>query len=85
MVAESRHLDVHERIKRQGFQDLVKFAGAFNLEDADVGPFWLAYFLLKVRPLTLLLKISPHARAPWHGSLIVFGSTSCGMRTVILT
>src|ERR1700723_3277807 len=54
MMAESAPLDFHERIKRQGAQNLMQLAGVLDVEDADVRVF--ARDPPQVPPLTLSLQ-----------------------------
>ena len=58
MVTKSGYLDFHERIKRQGIQQFVKFGRALDIKDTNVRV--LARNSPEMYPLALLLKfLSP--------------------------
>jgi len=56
MTTKGGHLNIHERIERQRFQELVELGRAFDLEDADVGPF--ARNTPQMQPFAFPLKFS---------------------------
>ena len=83
MMAESGHLDLHERIEGQRTQNFMEFGGALHIEEADVRV--LAGDAPEMEPLALQLQFLCPLVLLRAELFDLSASASCGMWTAMLT